>query len=85
VTYGARVSIGPIIKALEQAISKVRKLPEEKQRLAPELREEIAAVEEPYILSPEERAVLLPALERAGKGEFASEEELAALWRKCGL
>ena len=74
-----------MIKVLEQAISKVRKLPEEKQRLAAELLEELAAVDEPYILSPDERAVLLPALERAERGEFASDEEVAALWRKCGL
>ena len=74
-----------MIKVLEQAISKVRNLPEEKERLAAELLEELAAAEEPYILSPDELAILLPALERAEKGEFASEEDLAALWRKCGL
>ena len=74
-----------MIKALEQAISKVRELPEEKQKLAAELLEELAAVEEPYLLSPEERAILLPALQRVDQSEFASEEELAALWHKCGL
>jgi ABC-type nitrate/sulfonate/bicarbonate transport system substrate-binding protein len=74
-----------MIKALEQAIQKVRSLPEEKQQLAAELLEEIAAVDEPYILTELERTILLPALERAQRGEFASDEEMAALWRKCGL
>ncbi len=74
-----------MIKALEQAIAKVRRLPEEKQQLAAELLEELAAVEETYILSDAERAILLPALERAKRGEFASDEEMSALWRKCGL
>jgi ABC-type nitrate/sulfonate/bicarbonate transport system substrate-binding protein len=74
-----------MIKALEQAIQKVRALPEEKQQLAAELLEELAAVEEPYILSDAERAILVPALEQAKRGEFATDEEMAALWRKCGL
>ena len=74
-----------MIKALEQAIAKVRRLPAEQQQLAAELLEELAAVEETYILSDAERAILLPALERAKRGEFASDEEMSALWRKCGL
>jgi hypothetical protein len=74
-----------MIKALEQAISKVRSLPEEKQRLAAELLEEIAAADETYVLSPAELEILLPALERAEKGEFATDQDLDNLWRKCGL
>ena len=74
-----------MLKVLEQAISKVRNLSEDKQRLAAELLEELAATEELYILSEAERAVLLPALERARSGEFASDSDLEALWRKCGL
>jgi hypothetical protein len=74
-----------MIKALEQAIAKVRALPEEKQQLAADLLEDLAAVEEPYLLSEAERAIVLPALERARRGEFASDADVAALWRKCGL
>jgi hypothetical protein len=74
-----------MIKALELAIAKVRALPEEKQQLAAELLEEVAAVEEPYVLSEAEKAILLPALERANRGEFASDESVAALWKKSGL
>ena len=74
-----------MIKVLEQAIAKVRALPEDKQQLAAELLEELAATGEPYFLSEAERAILLPALERAEKGEFASDADMAALWRKCGL
>jgi hypothetical protein len=74
-----------MIEVLEQAISKVRNLSEEKQRLAAELLEEIAAAEEPYVLSEEERSILEPALGRAERSEFASDDEVAALWRKRGL
>ena len=74
-----------MIKVLEQAIAKVRKLPEDRQQLAAELLEELAAGNEPYILSADERAAVLPALARAERGEFASDDEVAALWVKCGL
>jgi hypothetical protein len=33
--------------------------------------------EEPYVLSDEELAVLRPALERAQRGEFAPDKEVA--------
>ena len=70
-----------MIKALENAISKVRKLPEEKQRLAAELLEELAA-DEPVKLSDEERAVVREGLAEANRGEFANDEEVADLLRR---
>ena len=72
-----------MIKALEQAILKVRNLPEEKQRLAAELLEEFAAAkEETYALSPAEREAVREGLEQAARGEFASDEEVEVLLRR---
>jgi ABC-type nitrate/sulfonate/bicarbonate transport system substrate-binding protein len=71
-----------MIKALEQAIQKVRALPEEKQQLAAELLEELAADLEPYILSPEELEAVRQGLEQANRGEFASDAEVEKLLRR---
>ena len=60
---------------LESAFARVRSLPEELQQAALEALTEIA--DEPYQLSDDELAVLRPALERARRGEAASDEEMA--------
>jgi hypothetical protein len=61
---------------LEALFAKVRTLPEPRQLALIEfLADEIA--EEPYVLSDEELAVLRPALERAQRGEFAPDKEVA--------
>ena len=66
---------------LEALFAKVRALPEARQLALLEfLAEEIAG--EPYVLSEDELAVLRPALERAQRGEFASDEEVAELLDK---
>ncbi len=68
---------------LETLFAKVRSLPAERQEAAIEALADIAA--EPYMLSEDELAVLKPALERARRGEYASEEEVSELlggpWR----
>jgi predicted transcriptional regulator len=33
----------------------------------------------------EHRAAVLEGLEQAERGEYASDDEMAALWKKCGL
>ena len=66
---------------LETLFAKVRALPEERQQMAIMALSEIAE-EEVYILSDEERAVLEPALERAKRGEFASEAEVDEVLNK---
>jgi predicted transcriptional regulator len=33
----------------------------------------------------EHRAAVLEGLGQADRGEFATDEEMAALWKKCGL
>ncbi len=44
--------------------------------------EELAQVGE---LDDEIRAAILEVLDQARRGEFASEEEIAAVWRRLGL
>lgn len=69
-----------MIKALEQAIQKVRALPEDKQRLAAELLEELAA--EPYVLSDNERAAVRQAMAEADSGDFVSDEDAEKILRR---
>jgi predicted transcriptional regulator len=56
-------------EVLEDAIEKVRKLPEDRQAYVPD----------------DHRAAVLEGLGQADRGEFATDEEMAALWKKCGL
>ena len=75
-----------MMKVLEEAIEKVRKLPEERQAYAAEVLEQIAAAGDDVFPVPQEhRAAVLEGLGQAERGEFVSDEEMAALWKKCGL
>lgn len=76
-----------LTKRLDQAIQAASTLPAEQQdRLAEELLDLIRDLTQPpYKLSPEERAELEAELAAARRGEFASDEEVAALWRRHGL
>jgi len=69
-----------IQEKLEALFDKVRALPEARQEAAIEALAEIA--EEPHQLSEEELAVLRPALERAKRGEFVPDDEVAELLDK---
>jgi hypothetical protein len=70
-------------KLLEDAIAAAR-------RLSPERQDEIArailalADEEVYILTPEERAALDVSDEEVARGEFATDDEVRAVWAKHG-
>jgi hypothetical protein len=71
---------------LEDAIEKVRKLPEDRQAYVAEVLEHIAAAgSDVFIVPGEHRGAVLEGLEQAERGEFVSDEEMAALWKKCGL
>ena len=75
-----------MMKVLEEANEKVRKLPEERQAYAAEVLEQIAAAgDEVFSVPQEHRAAVLEGLGQAERGEFVSDEEMAALWKKCGL
>ena len=43
------------------------------------------ATQTPYVLTPEEVADLDASLAEAERGEFATEEEVRAMWAKHGL
>ena len=65
---------------LEALFQKVRTLPPDRQEQAAFALEEI--VQDVYVLSDEERAILEPALERAKRGEFAPEAEVDEILNK---
>jgi predicted transcriptional regulator len=68
---------------LEKGIAAARALPEERQDMAGELLLAIAG--QPHLtLSPEQIEDVKLAIAEADRGEFATDEEMAALWRKCG-
>lgn len=73
-------------KVLEDAIEKVRRLSEDRQAYVAEILEQIAAAgSDLFIIPDEHRAAVLEGLAQAERGEFATDEEMAALWKKCGL
>lgn len=73
-------------KLLEDAIERVRMLPEDRQAYVAEVLEQIAAAgSDPFVVPDEHRAAVLEGLGQADRGEFATDEEMAALWKKCGL
>lgn len=66
-----------MIKALEDALAKVLRLPERQQEIAAELLEQLSAGDEPvYPLSSEERAAVREALARARRGEYAADDQV---------
>jgi len=73
-------------KVLDDAIEKVRRLPEDRQAYVAEVLEQIAAAgSDPFIVPESHRSAVLEGLREAAQGEFVSDEEMAALWKKCGL
>ena len=75
-----------MIKILEDAIEKVRKLPADRQAYVAEVLEQIAAAgSDIFIVAEEHRGAVLEGLGQADRGEFATDAEMAALWKKCGL
>ena len=72
-----------MIKALEQAIEKVKALPQERQEYAAEVLEEIASADNAvYPLSDEERRLVREGLAELDRGEVASEADVRAVFDK---
>jgi hypothetical protein len=76
-----------VTKLLDQALAAARGLP-------PDTQDDIARVvlrligaddEMPVPLTPEEQAAVAASKAAAGRGEFASDEEVQAVWAKHGL
>jgi len=75
-----------ISKRLERAIESVKSWPAERQDAAAEILEHMnALIVTPYELSEDERADLEEALAEARRGEFATDEEVAAVFARHGL
>ncbi len=74
-------------KLLDDAISAVRRLPPSAQDEIARAMLVLAGDEEDgvYILTPEERAAVEESKAAADRGEFATDEEVAAVWAKHGL
>ena len=72
-----------MIKALEQAIEKIKGLSKERQEYAAEVLEEIAqADDEVYRLTDEERRLVDEGLAELDRGEVASEADVRAVFDK---
>lgn len=85
IAAGARY-IGPVTRLLEQALATVSALPDDVQdELAHMLLQCIGAEPLPYELTPEEHADLDASLAEEERGEFATDEEVRAMWAKHGL
>jgi predicted transcriptional regulator len=76
-----------MIKALEDAIEKVSKLPEDRQAYVAEVLEQITETvsDDVFVVPDDHLAGVLEGLAQADRGEFASDEDMAALWKKYGL
>ena len=74
-------------KLLEKALEAVRTLPPEVQDDIARMMLELAGDEvlEPVALSPGERAAIDRSKAAAARGEFATDEQVHAVWAKHGL
>jgi len=75
-------------KLLEQAIAKARELSEQEQdAIADALFAHIAGHDREVRLSPDQIADVIRIRDdlRAGRTRLATDDETAALWKKCGL
>jgi hypothetical protein len=73
-------------RLLEQAIETVSALPDDVQDDLARMLLQLAGVEQPlYELTPEEAADIDASLAEADRGEFATDEEVRAMWAKHGL
>jgi hypothetical protein len=73
-----------MIKVLEQAIDKVKSLDPDRQAYAASVLEDIAS-DAVFVIRDEHKAALDEALAQVSRGERASDADMAALWKKCGL
>jgi len=72
-----------MLKVLEQAIEKVKRLSPERQEYAAEVLEQIAeAGDEAYVLTDEERRLVREGLDELDRGEAATESEVRAVFDK---
>jgi hypothetical protein len=71
-------------KLLLKGIQAVQALPADRQDIAGEVLLSLAS-EPAYDLSAEQLEELKSSIAEADRGEFATDEEVAAMWKKFGL
>jgi hypothetical protein len=71
-------------KLLDQAVDAVRRLPPDEQDAIARVIRRLAGVDdaEPVPLSTEERTAIERSKSAAARGEFASDEQVKAVWAK---
>jgi predicted transcriptional regulator len=75
-----------VSKLLDEAIEKVRKLPEAVQDEAAEILLSVVAKQgEPVQLDDETRAAINEGRAQARRGEFVTDEDMAAFFRRHGI
>ena len=72
-------------KLLEKAIAKARELPAEDQDAVAVIILSMAEETPMLALDEETRAAIREGLEQARRGEFVSDAEIEALWKRHGL
>ncbi|MDI1261891.1 MAG: hypothetical protein PS018_01365 [bacterium] len=73
-------------RLLEQAVEAVSTLPDEAQDDLARILLQLAGVDQPpYELTADEAADLDASLAEADRGEFATDDEVRAVWAKHGL
>jgi predicted transcriptional regulator len=73
-----------MIRALEDAIAKLSKLPEDRQAYVAEVLEQIAGTGGDLFVIPDEHlAGVLEGLAEAERGEFVSDDDMAAFWKSA--
>ena len=73
---------------LDQALEAARNLPASAQDEIARIVLQLAGADDatpPIALSPEERAAILASQAAAARGEFATDDEVRAVWAKHGL
>jgi hypothetical protein len=70
---------------LERAVESVRTLPPEAQDAVARFLLQLADDEPPVVLSDDERAAIARSKAAASRGEFATDEQVRAVWAKHGL
>ena len=81
-----KVYLVAMTKLLEQAVATVRGLPAEMQDELARMLLQFAGEDQPVVqLSAEEEASFAESLAQADRGEFATDEQVRAVWSKHGL
>lgn len=83
---GGRVYLLSMTKLLEKAVETMRGLPAEMQDNLARMLLQLAGEDQPVLqLSAEEEASFDESLSQAERGEFATDEQVRAIWAKHGL